>query len=100
MLRVLARYENARLGMECPNLSFRFMAFHIDLKSLQLDPEISSRISAKISAVTLNEIAHMDLSEVTTVIGKLGPGIRGIIAIKDLNSLGELAGRQEFQNLE
>lgn len=65
------------------------MGFHINLDTLNLDPETSARISAKVSSVVLAEIAHLDLREVTTVAGKLGPGIRGIIALNDLGKLGE-----------
>lgn len=75
------------------------MSFHVDLNALKLDPETSARISAKISAMALNEIAHLDLSQTTTIIGKLGPGIQGIIAINDLETLPEIANRQEIQNL-
>jgi len=75
------------------------MSFHIDLKTLNLDPETSARISAKISSVVLAEIAHLDLSEMTTVIGKLGPEIRGIIAIKDLKSLSDIANHEAIQKL-
>ncbi len=76
------------------------MAFHIDLKALNLDDETSARVSTKISAVTLNEIAHLDLSETTTIIGKLGPGTRGIIAIRDLNSLADIATHEVIQRLK
>ena len=44
------------------------MSFHVDLKALRLDPETSARISAKISAIALHEIAHLDLSETTTIV--------------------------------
>lgn len=70
------------------------MSFHVDLKSLNLDPETSARISTKISSVVLSEIAHLDLSEVTTVVGKLAPDLRGIYVIKDLKSLKDLANHE------
>jgi len=76
------------------------MSFHINLNSLSLDAETSARISAKISSVVLAEIAHLDLSENTTIIGKLGPGIRGIIAVKNLNKLSELANHETLQNIK
>lgn len=66
------------------------MSFHINLDSLNLDAETSARISAKISSVVLAEIAHLDLSRHTTIHGKLGHGTQGIIAIDDLNKLGEI----------
>jgi hypothetical protein len=76
------------------------MAFHVDLKALNLDAETSARVSTKISSVTLNEIAHLDLSETTTIIGKLGPGTRGIIAIKDLASLADIATNEAIQQFK
>ena len=75
------------------------MSFHIDLKALNLDSEVGARISAKISAVVLAEIAHLDLSEVTTIAGRLGPGIRGLIAIRDLKKLADIAGHEVIQKL-
>jgi hypothetical protein len=75
------------------------MAFHVDLKALNLDSETSARISAKISAITLNEIAHLDLSEKTTIIGKLKPGINGVLVIDGMNTLSEIASRPEVQDL-
>lgn len=75
------------------------MGFHIDLKTLNLDAETSARISAKISSVVLAEIAHLDLSETTTIIGKLGPGIEGVVAIKDLKKLSDIASHEALQKL-
>jgi len=76
------------------------VAFHVDLKALKLDPETSARISAKISAVAISEVAHLDLTRTTTIIGKLGPEIHGIIAINDLKALSDIANRQEIQNIK
>lgn len=76
-----------------------FSGFHINLGSLNLDPETSARISNKIGSIVLTEIAHLDLSETTTIIGKLGPGIRGIIALKDLSSLADIPAQQAAQEL-
>ena len=70
------------------------MSFQINLHALNLDAETSARISAKINSVILAEIAHLDLSEVTTIIGKLGPGIRGIIAIKNLQHLADIGNNE------
>ncbi|WP_143286652.1 hypothetical protein [Burkholderia ubonensis] len=75
------------------------MSFHINLSTLNLDAETSARISSKISSVILAEIAHLDLSETTAIIGKLGPGTRGIIAIKNLNNLADIATHEAVQNL-
>ncbi|WP_431824158.1 hypothetical protein [Burkholderia sp. F1] len=75
------------------------MSFHINLSTLNLDAETSARISSKISSVILAEIAHLDLSETTAIIGKLGPGTRGIIAIKNLNNLSDIATHEAVQNL-
>lgn len=75
------------------------MSFHINLNTLNLDAETSARISAKISSVVLAEIAHLDLSETTTIMGKLGPGIRGIIAVKNLNKLSDIANHEALQKL-
>ncbi|MFN8446605.1 MAG: hypothetical protein U0175_37785 [Caldilineaceae bacterium] len=76
------------------------MAFHVNLNALNLDDETSARVSTKISSVALNEIAHLDLSETTTIIGKLGPGIRGIIAIKNLNSLADIATHEAIKQFQ
>ena len=75
------------------------MSFHVDLKSLDLDAETSARISAKISSVVLAEIANLDLSDMTTVIGKLSPGIRGIIAFKNLGNLADIASHEATKKL-
>jgi len=73
------------------------MSFHIDLKSLNLDNETAARISTKVGALVLGEIANLDLSDNTTIIGKLGPGTRGIIAIKDLQSLADIAKHEAIK---
>ena len=74
-------------------------SFHIDLNALSLDPETSARISTKIGSMILAEVAHLDLSEDTVVVGKLGPGIRGIIAVKALQNLADLATHDAVKKL-
>jgi hypothetical protein len=75
------------------------MSFHIDLKTLNLDSDTSGRISAKIGSLVLAEIAHLDFGDVTTIIGRLGPGTRGIIAIRNLSKLGDLASHEAVKGL-
>ena len=76
------------------------MSFHINLKTLNLDPETSARVSTKISSVVLAEIAHLDLSGMTTIIGRLGPGTQGIIALKELKNLSDIANHEAVKNLQ
>lgn len=77
----------------------RIMGFHINLNALNLDAETSARIGTKISSLILAEIAHLDLSETTAIIGKLGPGTRGYIAVKNLDKLSDIANHEAMQNL-
>jgi hypothetical protein len=75
------------------------MTFHVDLNTLNLDQETSARISAKISSVILAEIAHLDLSQTTTIIGRLNPQIRGIVAINNLKNLSDIVNHEAVKKL-
>ena len=60
------------------------MTIYINLTELQLDAETHARISHKVNVAILGEIAHLDLSKVTTIGGKLGPETVGFIATNDI----------------